>query len=1404
MYTNPSRSLCRSTTAPYQYTTLTTGSTAYYCATNTKLTLYSYITSGSWQHTILYPEALISISGIAVSKSSDNEIICTGPFVENGIAGIILDATDGSYKDTYINLYTQSLPSGAMTVSNGADFSYDSQKIAIGFSSSPYLLVVNKSDSSKITLGSLPTSQPYGLIFSHSPGSFLAATVANAPYLVVYTTSNWQTVTLTGGSPAGAPTWAVTPGEFSPNNQYLAIISTSSAYFVVYDTSTWNKVTLGYNPPTYPYSISFSVSSVYCAICYTGSPYFKVYTTSDWNVVSGTPIISGLNSVKFLPDNQKILLSTPTIFYIYNISDWSLNYTSSSQPGGISDFRHNAWYLGYNSNVIYARLNNGTVYEAWEISSWRLLYQKRCLIPTLNFNDSRCFVDPQHEKIYLKNASGSFVLLNLKTLKNYGSLIPTPSANSVFEKDSNGLYAYFPGFTTVNPYYFEISNPKNISPKEFKPRNSNRSLIIHNHSSYVVLLGNSSIYGAMVCSKSSNFARNGDAFKLGHSEVTKSIIFSSDNSKVFFVQPNYYPHICCYSTSNYTPIDHNLNDINPTSLIENSFGAFSSSDTYIHVTTVSSSITTFVTSTGASNSIQFFGENSGLDGVLNYFIKNDSIGYYVLNNSKIYNISNHFFIKDLSDISSGTWTNTIFNTNGTVLATRSNASPYVLITNTSDWSVINVSNLTQISYSILRFSGSTDKYLALTSTTAPYLNVVATSNWTQISGISANSNSNTDNRAYFYNSENNLIYSHSSSPYFTVYNTSDWSTVTITGGLPTATSNNPCISNNTNYYIHCTSASPYFTVYKTSDWTKSTITGGAPPGSISARNLVFDPNDVFFACGGTVSPYLAAYTVSNWTKVTLGSNPVGVTFGITFSPNGSYLAYITTTSPYLELYRTSNWTKITLGSVPYGYQGKLTFSPDSTLLVYSSYSTSTSTYVIVYNTSDGSTVSVNSRGYLSAGQVLAADFIDANNYVTASYNAYATRYTTSNWTLVDDYVSSRKFTTDAMEVYFYPTRNISVVKNISISPYIRAFSTTSYSSYFPKINLIGKQPEYSNGTNVAVPNYPLGYDPSENYLTVGLSASPYVYIWALSNWSKVSDPSSGPTSTVKSGVFSSSGTWYAACFSSSPYVLVVDTTNWNSWTSTPSSPSSINHMAASNTFLVCAYTASPYLYIYNKSTSSTVSTPSYVPNTLPTALAFNSDGSKLIVSLNNPGIGNLIIYNTSDWSVYDHGVATLLPKDTANSSSYYSRGGAFYGTNKFVMVLSKSPYIYLFDTSTSPWSRTTFSGTVLPTGPSGYSEYPNVKLSPNEQYLAICLSASPYLSIYNTSNWSLVDLSSITISQRIGYLRFTPDSAKLMYLTTATTYFVYVINTSTWSSENFLQSGDANFDRYFSFMFTGS
>lgn len=172
-------------------------------------------------------------------------------------------------------------------------------------------------------------------------GSKIAVGHSGSPYLTVFNTSNWSTVTL--GTAVGS---SVSGVAFSPSGGHLAVGISSYPYICVYETATWTKITalspMGGNGA----ALAWSPDGSTLVAVYFGGANLTAYRTDTWAVLTGTPSLPAAGKgVSFSPDGTHVLVTHAVVapggptFSAYKRSDWSLDltYLSALRASSYSD-----------------------------------------------------------------------------------------------------------------------------------------------------------------------------------------------------------------------------------------------------------------------------------------------------------------------------------------------------------------------------------------------------------------------------------------------------------------------------------------------------------------------------------------------------------------------------------------------------------------------------------------------------------------------------------------------------------------------------------------------------------------------------------------------------------------------------------------------------------------------------------------------------------------------------------------------------------------------------------------------------------------------------------------------------------------------------------------------------------
>ena len=214
---------------------------------------------------------------------------------------------------------------------------------------------------------------PLGAVSSwceFSPDGTRLAVASNAtPYLVVYDTSTWDRITITGGT----PTSGVSCLDWSPDGTKLAVSYGASPYLVVYNTATWAKLTIAGGTPTSLGLCEFSPDGTKLAIATKNSSAepFIIYNTGDWSKVTLPEAVPlGLfNAIKWSSGGSLLSVARyGSSHRVYNSSDWSYTVRNLGSGEGVSALAYSAddaiLAVGFSGGTTRIRLFDTTTWTA--------------------------------------------------------------------------------------------------------------------------------------------------------------------------------------------------------------------------------------------------------------------------------------------------------------------------------------------------------------------------------------------------------------------------------------------------------------------------------------------------------------------------------------------------------------------------------------------------------------------------------------------------------------------------------------------------------------------------------------------------------------------------------------------------------------------------------------------------------------------------------------------------------------------------------------------------------------------------------------------------------------------------------------------------------------------------------
>lgn len=255
------------------------------------------------------------------------------------------------------------------------------------------------------------------------------------------------------------------------------------------------------------------------------------------------------------------------------------------------------------------------------------------------------------------------------------------------------------------------------------------------------------------------------------------------------------------------------------------------------------------------------------------------------------------------------------NSDGTKVAIGGNFTGRLRVFNTRDWSEITFTNKPTYLVRSVKWSPN-DNYLSYTSQhntdSTQIFRVLKTSDWSWEKSNYAFPSNSARNHCWS-NNGSYLCVLYGVSPYLRVFNTSDWSVVTLDSGLVLGGDPKECQFNSDNSRLVCSHVgTPFITFVDTSDWSKAStdLTSILPSTVNSVEGLEFSNNGSYLAAAHDDSPYVTVFNTSNWSQRTTTDNPSANSERVRWSDGDSYLiSFESSSSPYkCNVMDTTDWT----------------------------------------------------------------------------------------------------------------------------------------------------------------------------------------------------------------------------------------------------------------------------------------------------------------------------------------------------------------------------------------------------------------------------------------------------------------------------------------------------------------
>jgi WD40 repeat protein len=214
---------------------------------------------------------------------------------------------------------------------------------------------------------------------------------------------------------------------------------------------------------------------------------------------------------------------------------------------------------------------------------------------------------------------------------------------------------------------------------------------------------------------------------------------------------------------------------------------------------------------------------------------------------------------------------------------------------------------------------------------SPYMFVYNTTTWARVTGMSV---SGTVYSVAFNPSGTLAAVAHFGGNNLTVYNTNDWSQVSLAGGYPTTDYGfGVAFSPDGTKLVFAHDSTPFVTMYDTTTWARSALPAASLPAS-NGKCIAYSPDGTMLAVGVSGTPYLLIYDTTTWARKTLSANPAQVVTDLAFSPDNAALVAVSSwnsTGVNLNAYTVAaSATRVTLDAsiTTRGNLNSATFAPN--------------------------------------------------------------------------------------------------------------------------------------------------------------------------------------------------------------------------------------------------------------------------------------------------------------------------------------------------------------------------------------------------------------------------------------------------------------------------------------------
>ena len=252
---------------------------------------------------------------------------------------------------------------------------------------------------------------------------------------------------------------------------------------------------------------------------------------------------------------------------------------------------------------------------------------------------------------------------------------------------------------------------------------------------------------------------------------------------------------------------------------------------------------------------------------------------------------------------------------------------------------------------------------------------------------------------------------------------------------------------------------------------------------------------------------------------------------------------------------------------------------------------------------------------------------------------------------------------------------------------------------------------------------------NNNLLAIVRNNKPSVLLYDIINYENIDDLNFVPlNSGARSVSFSNDNNYLAVSYNSSPYLEVYDKINWSKidLSIVPTNYCNKIKFSPLNTYLVVGFDVYPYILVYDIQNSFEVVDITSI-NSEVFSLNFNPTENLLVVGCEDK-IGVYDIFNGLELTFYN---------------GFNDIKGTIYGTifvnNYLVIISSLYLYTYHFEKENNDYVQKNKIEIVTPNLSS------DIFLSPDNKYLFISCIDNPFILVYDTTSWELVDFDNSDI-----------------------------------------------------------